>query len=53
MKQAVDLLRGIKLAKAYIDRDIINDFSGVLKSVDEKDIRRLIIEMLIKGILEE
>lgn len=52
-KQSVDLLRGIKLQKVYIDPSIIEQFSGALKQMQEKDMRRIILQLLMKGILEE
>ena len=49
----VDLFRGKKLSKSYIRKDIVEKFSGSLKSMKENDVRRLCIKLLSIGVLEE
>jgi hypothetical protein len=41
------------MTKCWINSDVIEEFSGKLKSRKESDLRRMIIQMLIKGVLEE
>ena len=52
-KMIVDLFKGRSIKSLYIKQEMVQDWSGVLKQMNDKDIRRLILKMLIQGILEE
>ena len=56
----ITLLKLVELAKGkaasktvWLKKDIIDDHKGFLKSINESEIRRLLIKLLILGVLEE
>ncbi len=49
----VDVLRGKKPKKNNIRADILEEYSGRLKTMKEVDIKRLIVQLLIMRILKE
>eukprot|EP00347_Sterkiella_histriomuscorum_P002099 403369477 len=52
-KQAIEILRGKKPKKQILRADQMEYYSGRLKNLSEKDIRRLIVHLLIQKILKE
>ena len=52
-KQLVDLTRGKSVKSVYLSRELTQRHSGLLKNMNESDIRRMIIKLLILGALEE
>ncbi|CDW77889.1 dna helicase [Stylonychia lemnae] len=52
-KQAIEVLRGKKLQKQFLRADQLEFYSGKLKPVSEKDLRRLIIHLLRMKLLKE
>ena len=53
LKQTIDILRGLNVKGAWLKDNIKAHFSGNLSTYAEKDLRRLMMQMLIKGIIEE
>ena len=53
LKMLVELLRGKKLGKNYLRKDLVEKYSGFLKTMKESDLRRLCIKLLAIGALEE
>lgn len=49
----VDLFKGRKINSMYIKQEMVQSWSGALKQINDDDIRRMIVKMLILGILEE
>ena len=50
-----EVLRGKKLKKTFYGRgeEVVDEYSGRLKSMKEQDIKRLIVQLLIMRILKE
>jgi len=53
LKQTNDILRGVNVKGAWLNDNIKAQFSGTLSTYSEKNLRRLMLQMLIKGVLEE
>lgn len=52
-KMVTELLRGKKPKKNILRADLMNEYSGRLRSTKESDINRLIVQMLIMRLLKE
>ena len=53
LKQCIEIMRGKKPQKNYLNPQVLQRYSGNLKHMSEKDIRRMIIQLLIKKVLKE
>ena len=52
-KQLVDLCRGKSVTSVYLRKEVTEKHQGTLSHMPEKELRRLIIKLLIVGALEE
>ena len=52
-KQLVDLVKGKSVKSVYLSKEVTSRHQGLLRGMNEGDIRRMIIKLLILGALEE
>jgi len=52
LRMAIDILRG-KTTKCWIRKDVIEKFNGRFRMIQEAELRRLIIKLLLLGGLQE
>lgn len=52
-KQLVDLMKGKSVKSVYLSKEITSRHQGLLRGMQDSDIRRMIIKLLILGALEE
>ena len=53
MAQSIDALKGRKNTSKWFTNSDITQFTGSLKSIKDETLRRMMLQMLLKGVIEE